>query len=352
MSFFTTTILFIALFFSGCSTLFNSTDKTVEEKKIIYKNVTNEIDFLKERGEKSLEEGYYTSAATDFKMVNYYKDAPVIPIEKIEDIQYKAKISSKYHYERGMKLLHTNKKEALIEFNKMVQNDPSYKDGKEQFNKLRTDEQIVPFLASLEKSVNDQLKKNFFTINALAKLNRSTLQLLEYNHESTIASTAKNIIKDHQKEMIDESVSLYNEQKFDVALEHFQLLKEIYGKDKTVQKYLDKYAFKKEVETKLKLAKHSLNTRKYPLAIKYSESILEIDPNNNEAKNILINATNKHKAILPHLLYKGITYYNKHELNNALKIFQSILEMDPTNPTATVYIKKITQQLETIKCLK
>jgi hypothetical protein len=348
MKFFNIALSSIFLLFCGCSALHKSPEKELEEKKIIYQNINNEIDFLKTRGEKSLESGHYAEAAKDFKMVNYYSNAAVIPVEKIKHLESKAKTNTEVRYEKGMRLLAKNKKEALIEFNIVVQNKSDYKDAKEQLKKLLADKEIISFIASLEKNITLQIKEGRNSLESLAKLSKASANLLQYDYENKTALGGKEHVKQQEKALTDGAISLYNAQKFDAAKKHFTTIKEIYGDSVTTQKYLDML----NTSAKINAANNSLKQKNYPLAIKQAKNILENSPGNTQASNILKTASKNYQAMIPDLLAKGIDDYKKQNLNSALKNFQSILDFDPDNPTAKIYIKKVTKQIETIQKLK
>ena len=127
---------------------------------------------------------------------------------------------------------------------------------------------------------------------------------------------------------------------------------QIYPNESSLQRYIDQIHFKQEIQKRVKSAQNALDQKDYRVAMKNASKILEIDPNNKEGQNIFDAASKKYTQSIPQLIAKGISYYNRQEMENALAIFQLVLDIDANNTTSIVYIKKIKQQLHTIKSLK
>lgn len=345
-------ILGSALIFSGCGVMFFPSTFTPEQKRSVYNSVQDEIIYRSEEGELHYAQGYYAAAVEDFETVNFYEGRAVIPLSRIKRIAEKGEERSKYYYERGLRVQDSDKKQSLIEFNRMMRCDPKYKDGKTRYEKLKKEKEIHKLLLALEDDLDAKLKKNLQSTAALRSLNQSRETLAQYDDSNPLVIKAEEILQHQRKIKLEKGISLYNDQKYDDASEKFDTVVQFYPSEPTAQRYLDQISIKQETQKRIKLARNAMDQKDYRLAIKYGAKALELDAGNAEARSILDSATKKFEQTVPDLIAKGIGYYNKQEMNNALEIFQSILDADPNNPTAIVYVKKIKRQLETIKSLK
>ncbi|HEX5330294.1 hypothetical protein [Sulfuricurvum sp.] len=345
-------LLLVAFTLSGCGGIFFPSTFTPEQKRTVYNSVHDEIIRRSEQGEIHYAQGYYAAAVEDFEAVNFYEGRAVIPLNRIKRIAEKAEERSAYYYERGMRFRESDKKQALIEFNRMIHCDPKYKDGKEQYEKLKKEKEIRVLLLSLEADLDTKLKKNIQNPLALKSLNLAHDVLAQYDDSNPLVLKAEEMIANQRKAQLGKAVALFENQKYDEALEKFGLLAQIYPNEPMVQRYIDQISLKQEGQKRVKSAQNALEQKDYRLAMKYATKVLEAEPNNKEGQLILDTATKKYAQSIPELISKGISYYNKQEMESALAIFQSVLDVDANNTTSIVYIKKIKQQLRTIKSLK
>jgi tetratricopeptide (TPR) repeat protein len=325
---------------------------TPEQKRAVYSSVHDEIVRRNEQGEIHYAQGYYAAAVEDFEAVNFYEGRAVISLNRIKRISEKAEERSKYYYARGMRALESDKRQSLIEFNRMIHCNPKYKDGKVQYEKLKKEKEIAAFLATLETDINSKLKKNLQSTSALKLLNQSIEALAQYDDSNVVVIKAQETLASERKTQLNKAIALFDNQKYDDASEKFEAILQIYPNEPTAQRYLDQLAAKQEVQKRVKLARSAMEQQDYRLAMKYASKVLEMDSGNSEGKNILDVATKKYQQSIPKLVAKGIEYYNKQQMENALTVFQSVLEVDSNNTTSIVYMKKIKRQLDTIKRLK
>lgn len=366
MKLFQLILLLVAFIFSGCSSLMSPTF-TPEQKRMVYNNVQEDIAHRSAQGEIHYTQGYYAAAVDDFEAVNFYEGRAVIPLNRIKRIAEKAEDRSAYYYERGMKMRESDKKQALIEFNRMMRCNPKYKDGKAQYEKLKNDKDIVNLLSAREAELGTKLQKNTQSASALKSLNQSLEELAQYDDSNLLVIKASEILDGYRKTNLEKAIALYEDQKYDEALNKFELILQIYPKDPTAQKYLDQFASKQEEQKRIKLehlvstqegqkqvklARTALKQKDYCMAKKYASKVLEIDTSNKEGQYILEMSTKNCAQNIPALVTKGIGYYKKQQMENALEVFQSVLAVDANNTTSIAYIKKIKQQLQTIKSLK
>lgn len=367
MKFFQLIFLISAFVFSGCSAMFYPSTFTAEQKRMVYTSVQEDISNRSAQGEAHYAQGYYGAAVEDFEAVNFYEGRAVIPLNRIKRIAEKAEERSSYYYERGMRMLESDKKQAIIELNRMMRCDPKYKDGKAQYEKLKNDKDIVVLLSVREAELNTKLQKNSQSISALKSLNQSLEELAQYDDSNLLVIKAREILDGYRKINLEKAIELYEDQKYDEALNKFELIQQLYPKEPTVQKYLDQFASKQEEQRKIKLehlasaqegqkrvklARTALEQKDYCLAKKYAFKALETDPSNKEGQYILDASTKNCAQNIPVLIRKGIGYYKKQQMKSALEVFQSVLAVDANNTTSIAYIKKIKQQLQTIKSLK
>lgn len=365
MNFFQTILILMAFMISGCTSLLTPT-YTPEQKRMLYNSVQEEIGYRTAQGEKHLAQGYYARAIEDFEAVNFYEGRAVIPLNRIKRIAEQAEEKSAFFYDRGMKIQESDKRQALIEFNRMMRCDPKYKDGKEQYERLKNEKEIGVLLLEREKQL-DTCLKNTQTIAALKSLNQAYEELAQYDDAHPSVVKAREVIDEYRKVHLESAIELYEAKKYDDAINKFEQLLQIFPKEPTAQKYLDQFASKQEeqkrirlehlasvqeIQKKVKVARNALEQKEYCLASKYASKVLEIDPNNKEGQYILDVSTKNCAQNIPALLTKGIGYYKKQQMENALEVFQSVLEVDANNTTSIAYIKKIKRQLQTIKSLK
>lgn len=332
--------------------MFYPSSFTPEQRRMVYSNVKEEIAYHTEQGEHHYSQGYYSEAVNDFEKVNFYEERTVIPLSRIKQITEKAEEKSKFYYERGMKALNSNNKQALIEFNRMMRCDPTYKDGKAQYEHLKKNKEIAALLATLKSDLGTNLKKNLQNTSALKSLNQSLDTLALYDDSNPLVIKSKELAETYRKIHLKKAIAFYKNQKYDDASEKFESLLQIYPQEPTAQKYLSQIVTKQEGQKKIKLARNALEQKDYRLAMKYASKGLETYPSNKEWQNVYDVAAKEYELTIPERIAKGIECYNKQELDNALALFQSVLETDSNNTISVVYIKKIKQQLQTIKSLR
>lgn len=339
------------LFLTGCGPV-KPGSLSPDEKRVIYHSVQDEIEQLTAEGDVLYATGYYAAAAEAYELVNFYEDRAVISTDKIRKIRIRAKANGKHYYNRALKYLKKDKKKALLEFNKMMRNDPEYKDGKSRFEQLKHDPDIRTFLGGLENGLQKALENNFGTAKDLKRITNALDKLVTYDDANSMAVKANEIIKSQRNALLNEAVHLYNKGSLNKAADKFRLVETIFKKDHTAQKYLAKIQAKNELIQVLKQARSALEKEEFARAIEAAEHALDIDSNNKEAKRIISEAQKKFEKQIPDLIAKGKEYYRNQELDKALKTFQSVLIWDPDDNTSLTFIKKIERQLETLKSLK
>ncbi len=314
-------IFFIVLFiFTGCS------EKNIKfgiNEHLIYQKILNDVLYYRSYGNESYKQGLYKQTAEAYKKVNFYDGKETYSNEYIKYLENKAEIRGKYYYNSALLAVNKNKDKikALAFLNKMMCNN-SIKDGEKQFKTLKEDEKIKIFLLKKEKQLKNAIKNYNKSVKSIVKLKKALNKLSKYDYFSKTAIKARNIIKNDLSYLINNTVKIYEKSEYKKARLHFLSLHKVYMNNRRISKYLNLINSKK-------FTKKSLNTKNNKDLPK------EVD-----------------KIDIPKTLKEAITYYDNKDLINARKKFKKILSIEANHKVALVYIKKINQQLETLKKLQ
>jgi len=361
MKFYIILILSILIFFTGCSQLNNSTPKTViketqklkpENKKLIYKTIRDEISMYKLRGDKNYKAGYNYDALLAYEKVNFYEGYDAIPISKIDKINKQARQISKNNYRKLKKYNKKDKKRILLTLNKIMMNNPNYKDTTELFENIREDRKIKIFLNKLKNTLNMEIINNKSTTNNLIKINKAYENLIKYDYKNPLAEKARNILEKGHQDLIQDAKNSYNKGDLNIAKRKFTTISSIYKDDNTTSRYLLKIKTKQNIKSNLQTAKKALKEKNYIKAMEFSNKIIEVERNNEEANTIKLKAQNGCNQEISKLIHRGIKSYEQKNLDKAKNNFQEVLILEPNNNTALIYTKKIQRQLQTIKSLE
>ena len=322
------------------------------DKQLIYRSIQDEINIYSEKGDEAYEAGYNYDAVTSYELVNFYEGYNTIPLAKINEIKKLAAVQSTYHYKQALSYDKTEKKKALIELNKVMINNPEYKDTKERLSELKSNRDIKIFLNSMENSLQMKLLNNNGDIKELKSIDYSLKNLLKYDYQNETALKAKETLKEYHNTLLKEAIELYNKGNLYKAKTKFNSILSIYKKDQTTLQYLEKIKVKNNKARNIKLAQEFINQKEYIKSMEYAKEVLRIDPNNKEAQKIIITAKEESKKEVSNLIYIGKRHYNNKNLDKARESFNEALKLDPFNNTALIYSKKIERQLETIKSLQ
>jgi len=322
------------------------------DKQLIYRSIQDEINLHNEKGDEAYEAGYNSDAIIAYELVNFYEGYNTIPLSKIKEIKKTAKTKSIYHYKQALLYEKKDNKRAVAEFNKVMINNPKYKDADERLSKLKDSRSMKIFINSMENSLQMRLLNNRGTIKDLKNINYSLNGLLKYDYKNETALKAKATLKEYHQVLIENAIDSYNKGNLYKAKVRFNSILSIYKKDQTSIDYLKKIKIKNSKKLNIKLAQNALNNREYINSIKYAQKVLNSDPKNVKAKKILIIAKKESKKEVANLLYIGKRHYSNKNLDKAQKSFNAVLKIDPYNNTSLIYSKKIERQLKTIKSLQ
>ncbi len=339
--------LLIPFLFTACS-LVSVNSLSAEKKFEIYHSVVNEIESYKKEGDIYLKNKYYHKAILAYEKVNFYEAKEVYSKEYINNLKNRASYNAKYFLKKAHENAKKNKIKSLYYINLTMRNNPTLKEAIELKETLLEDAKIKSFINKKEQKVQNLLNKNKMMVYHTRSLNNSVKKLIKYDDFNPIAIKAKSIIKNSYERLVKNSISLYNKKNYSQAKKEFNLLSFIYQEDKTINNYLH-YIKQKEL---IEEAKSHLANKNYNKASKVAKEVLKINQNNQEAKEI-ISASKVAKCDMTGTLEaKGINLYIKQNFDEAKITFEKIIACHPENRRAHAYLKKINQQLNTIKKLR
>jgi len=322
------------------------------DKQLIYRSIQDEINLHNEKGDESYESGYNHDAVVAYELVNFYEGYNTIPLRKINKIKKAAKTKSIYHYKQALLFETKDKKRAIIEFNKVMINNPKYKDTKDRLYSLKNNRDIKIFVNTIENSLQMQLLNNTGTIKELQDINSNLNKLLKYDYNNQTAFKSKETLKEYHDVLLENAIAAYKSNDLVKAKSRFNSILTIYKKDATSIEYIKKIKIQNAKNSNMRLAKKSLKNKEFINSMKYAQRVLNAEPNNKKAKTILLNAKKESKKEVANLLYIGKRHYNNKNLDKAQETFNAVLEIDPYNNTSLIYSKKIERQLKTIKSLQ
>jgi len=323
-----------------------------EDKRLIYRSIQNEINIHNEKGDEAYESGYNYDAIVAYELVNFYEGYNTIPLRKIKEIKKTAKTKSVFHYKQALHYEKKDIKRAVVEFNKVMINNPKYKDTKDRLSKLKNTRNMKIFVNSMENSLQMRLLNNRGTIKDLKNINYSLHALLKYDYDNETAFKAKATLKEYHHVLVENAIASYNKNDLYRAKTKFKSILSIYKKDQTAIDYLERIKIKNSKKLNMKLAQEALNNKEFINSIKYAKKVLKADPKNLKAKKMIKIAKKESKKEVSHLLYIGKRHYNNRNLDKAQQNFNAVLKIDPHNNTSLIYSKKIERQLKTIKSLQ
>jgi len=314
-------IFFIGLFIiTGCS------EKNIKfgiNEHLIYQKVLNDVLYYRSYGNETYKQGFYKQTAEAYKKVNFYDGQETYSNEYIKNLENKAKIKGEYYYNLALLAINKNKDkiDAMVFLNKMRCNNP-IKAGEKQFKILKEDEKVKSFLLEKEKYVKSAIQNYDKSVKSIGELKKALDELSKYDYFSEVAMEARNIIKNDLSYLVNDTIKIYEKAEYEKARLYFLSLHQVYMNNRTITKYLNLISSKKII--------------KRPLNVKKNEDLPK------EVNEIDISKD----------LKEAIAFYDNKDLINARKKFKKILSIEPNHKVALVYIKKIDQQLKTLKKLQ
>ena len=347
------------LFFIGCS--FEEPRPTKElsqevqelkpvDKRVIYRAIQDEIDLYNLKANEAYALEHNHEALKFYEMVNFYEGYNSIPATKIEKIKHAIRTKSIYHYNQALKS--KDERVELYELNIVMMNNPDYKETQELYEKSKHKRKNRIFLNSLENSLNMKLLNFQEGLESVSAINRDIEKLKKYEYKNRTLLKAQELIKSRYERLLKEAIALYDDKQIKSAKKSFLNLHSIYKNDKESKKYLTMIALIESKKIKLSKASAALLEENYKSAIFYAKRVLDLEPQNRKAKEIIRESKRLSNAKLNRLLSEAKYNYNQQKLDKAKNIFSLVLKIDANNSTALLYTKKIDRQLQTINSLE
>jgi Tfp pilus assembly protein PilF len=323
------------------------------DKRLIYRSIKNEISLHSKKGDEDYKNGYYHDAINAYELVNFYEGSNTIPIDKIERMKKVAKYRAKIHYKNAQKYLKSeDKRKALIELNSAMMNNPNYKDTKRLYNNLKDDRALKIYINGLENRLETKIINNKGSFEELKSIQNSLKNLAKYDYKNESVEKARELLRREKSRLLRNAIDIYKQGKLIKAKKNFSKILSIYPYDDTATKYMQEIAFKQSKKHKLFLAHQALQSNEYLKAIEHAKQVLQLEPRNKEAKEIIQSAKKKAKDAVNRYVRDGKRYYNNKNLDQAKECFEKALKIDKTNNTSLIYHKKIQRQLQTIRSLQ
>jgi hypothetical protein len=352
-------IIILTLLLTGCS--YHET-KTVEvltqevrelnttDKQHIYKLIEKEIALYNKKGDRAFKAKEYHNALKYYKMVNFYKGYSYISDKKINLIKRAIYRNSIYHYRRALNA--QNAREELKEFNSVMMYNPDYKKTRLLYKKSLLKRKNKIFVNSLENDLYTKLLEPNHSLKNIKDINKRAKELHQYKYFSDILIQAEELIEAEHKQLLQNAIALYRENRLSDAKRSFISISSIYKNDSQSKKYLQKIKYQEQKKLILSKASEAFINKEYKDAIKYANNVLSYNPNSKKAKKILSDSTKLIHEQVEKLLIEGKYNYVQKRLEKAKEIFDTLLNIDNKNTTALLYKSKIERQLETITSLE
>jgi len=354
--------LILLLLFTGCNHLNQNealSDKQfmllekevenldVEQKKKIYTLLQKDVQKYKNKADKEYRLAHYANAIEAYEMVNFYEEKNTVSLKKIKKI---AKKNAAYHYNQAQKYKKTNKKKFLKELNKVMINNPNYKNSQELIRVTKS--QMQKFLYTKENKLSKELMTNKGSVQELIILSRLADDLRQYEYDNQNIIKADRILKAHYQPLINKAVREYKNSNITQSKKDFQSIAKIYKNDRSVKKYLKQIKILQNKQVNMDLANQAFHNTSYDKSVIYAKRVLSVDKKNDEALQLIEQAKKKISRHIKVLIAQGKKAYKNKNLKQAQSKFKQVLKIDPDNTESLVYYNKIKGQLRTINNLK
>lgn len=317
------------------------------QKQIIYSELQSDIHKYKKQSDKAYASGYHAQAIDGYEIVNFYEGRDIIALKKMKRI---AKYNSAYHYKRALACVKTDKKKFIRELNKVMINNPEYKDSKELLNQAKIE--MWKFLSEQENKLYQTLIENTGSVKDLKTLSKEADALRVYEYDNNNVLKADKELDKYYETLLEDSIKKYKSSGITVAKKAFKDFITIYKNDAIAKQYLAKIKAIENKDLNLKEANKALEESQYKQAIEYAKKVLDVEKGNPSANSIIEKAKEESIKQIASLVSMGKLEYNNRNLDKAKKTFEMVLVLDSKNAEALIYYNKIKRQLETIHKLK
>ncbi len=263
----------------------------------------------------------------------------------------KNKMESEVHLKAGIKLYNQKKwKEALSEFESAVNLYPDNKVAVEYLQKTRDAlDSIInkPLEEGKEDLQNGQLYSAITNFQKVLKVDPGN------EVARTFLNKAKGMIKDAIKLNLKLAKNAFEKEEYSSALGYYREVIKLDKNNKEAKKGIK--LCKTKIEKKLKYHFNKgidyFNKGEYLKALTEFKTTLNIDPEYHPARDMLTKSQklyeeNKTKILIQKNLSDGMDYFYNKNYEQARIFFKKVLELDPENQKAKEYLKKCEDNLK------
>ena len=275
---------------------------------------------------------------------------------KLKEIELteKQKKESEVHLKLGIDFYNKNQiKEALVEFEKAVNIYPNNEEAVRYLNEAR---------AKYDSIINEPLEegKRALRSGELSKAIENFKKVLKIDPQNQVAleflNKANSLVKDYIKSNLKLAENYYDKKDYGKALGAYREVLNLEPDNKEAKKGVEKVREKISEQLKAHYDKglEYFNKEKLKEAIDELKKALELDPEYILAKQLLEQAEkkyeeNKAKYTIQENLEIGIDYFQNKNYTKAKEYFTKVLEIDPNHKEAKDYLEKTEKELEYLK---
>ncbi len=210
----------------------------------------------------------------------------------------------------------------------------------------------------VKKQDSSYLKKSLAALHKqdFATAERYIKRILRISPRSRKALRLKNQINQAKITLFNELVvkgdAALQAQNLRDALKNYKMAASIFPRNRKIQRTVEHVKNKRELKKNLNSGILAFNEQNYGRAIDYFTKVLHVEPSNEVALNYLKDSKNRLGNQVKSLLQKGIEKYSQEDYQAAIKIFSTLLKLDPQNKVAREYYNRSVLKEKTIQNLQ
>lgn len=137
------------------------------------------------------------------------------------------------------------------------------------------------------------------------------------------------------------------------AIKNFQAVLKIDPENEIAKRFLDKSKslIDDNIKFNLKQGQQELHNRNYSKALEYFREVLNLDPNNKQAKAGVDTSLKNLQGVVKSFVSKGIDLFNKKKYNSAIEQFEKALNLDKEYVPAKEWLEKTKKLYEKNKII-